>query len=157
MRCEAISSSTSTITSLRLSGKGRRRRRQHTSAYVSIRLSAYVSIRQHTSAYVSTSLRLSGKGRRSSGDGYECVVLAREGPLPHIEDDCCLSATSAYAAYVSIRQYTKDRGPTLKTIAACQHTSAYCSIRQHTSASERLVAHIEDDCCLMPATSGVIH
>jgi hypothetical protein len=88
--------------------------RQHTSAYVSRRSSAwsrshcapstaataYVSIRQHTSAYVS---------RRSSA-----------WPRSH-----CAPSTSAYA-----------RPPLLALIAppALHTLSAYVSIRQHTSA-----------------------
>jgi hypothetical protein len=74
--------------------------RQHTSAYVSIRgaegylsIVPYVSIRQHTSAYVSIRQRTSAYG------------------APKATYQQCLTS-----AYVSIRQ----------------HTSAYVSVRQHT-------------------------
>jgi hypothetical protein len=73
--------------------------RQHTSAYVSIRQpSAYVSIRQHTSAYVSI---------RQHTSAY-------------------VSIRQHTSAYVSIRQHTSAY------VSIRQHTSAYVSIRQHT-------------------------
>jgi hypothetical protein len=80
--------------------------RQHTSASMRPRTSAYVSIRsQHTSAYAAY-VSWGGAGR-----GYGAAPR-----LPHA------------SAYISIRQH----GSTYVSIR--QHTSAYVSIRQHTSA-----------------------
>ena len=70
---------------------------------------AYVSIRQHTSAYV-----------RSP----QCAsTTAAAPPL------CCsVSIRQHTSAYVSIRQHTSAY------VSIRQHTTAYVSIRQHTSA-----------------------
>jgi hypothetical protein len=73
---------------------------------------AYVSIRQHTSAYVSIRRR----------DMRERLSQTVEGACAHLKPDVTSDVTSApttqSSACVSIRQ----------------HTSAYVSIRQHTSA-----------------------
>jgi hypothetical protein len=91
--------------------------RQHTSAYVSIPCAAYVSIRLHTSAYVSIRQHTSAYVAQHTS----AYVSIRAPPaLPC----CCAQETRGAegsqhtSAYVSIRQ----------------HTSAYVSIRQHTHA-----------------------
>jgi hypothetical protein len=89
--------------------------RLHTSACVSIR-SAYVSIRQHTSAYA--------KWLRS------------------IRSPAYVSIRQHTSAYVSIRQHTSADAsicevapvyPLAFAVAMSQHTSAYVSIRQRMS------------------------
>jgi hypothetical protein len=129
---------------------------QHTSAYVSIRqhTSAYVSIRQHpsvTSAYVSAYLlgranrqhAQAGMRIRQHPSATSASVSIREHP----------SATSAYvSAYLLGRAncnvheilcaelvhnwYAVDLGKRLQVLRRIHnlHTSAYVSIRQHTSA-----------------------
>jgi hypothetical protein len=86
--------------------------RQHTSAYVSIR-SAYVSIR--TSAYVSMR--------------QICLPQCEEPPERAPRRASIRQHTSAYA---SIRQHASAYA------SIRQHTSAYVSIRQHTSAYVRM-------------------
>jgi hypothetical protein len=73
-------------------------------------LSAYVSIRQHTSAYVSVRQRTSAPQSRS-------VSIRQD-----------VSMRQHASAYVSMRQHTSAY------VSIRQHTSAYVSIRQHTSA-----------------------
>jgi hypothetical protein len=116
----------------------RRGIRQHTSAYVSIRLAfrhrvghqcyalcaqgvAYVSIRQHTSA---VSVRLAFCHRV----GHQCYALY-------------VSIRQHTSAYVSIRQHTSVQTDACGRIAVghqccalCAEGVAYVSIRQHTSA-----------------------
>ncbi len=90
--------------------------RQHTSAYVSIRqhTSAYVSTRQHTSAYVSiqrlirTLCVIIDEHRHNDGASmFQEVAPHSHGPVPH-------------------RQLLARK--------EAEYTSAYVSIRQHTSA-----------------------
>ncbi len=76
---------------------------------ISQHTSAYVSIRQHTSA---ASLTLSG-------------LLSRMRLRPLNRSPTCIRHHAS--AYV-IRQHTSAH------VSICQHTSAYVSIRQHTSA-----------------------
>jgi hypothetical protein len=122
----------------------------HTSAYVSIRqhTSAFCrsshtwrarkSIRQHTSAYVS--IRQHSVARHTPGapgrGGGRCRI--RRG-----SSRACVRAGVSYACtlhtpYVSIRQHTSAyvsiRQHTSAYVSIRQHTSAYVSIRQHTSA-----------------------
>ncbi len=94
--------------------------RQHTSAYVSIRqhTSAYVSIRQHTYRVV---------------DGCE-----EEEEMDLIQQTESLSR-SVTSAYISIQHTSASRHRACLVLLR-QHTSAYVSIRQHTSASSRLRA-----------------
>ncbi len=92
--------------------------RQHTSAYVSIRhlraSAPTCSIRQHTSAYVSI--------RQHTSAYVTCVQVLQP------------------SAYVSIRQHTSAYVTCVQVlqpsayVSIRQHTSAYVSIRQHTSA-----------------------
>jgi hypothetical protein len=88
--------------------------RRHTSAYVSIRqhTSAYASIRQHTSAYVSVT------GEEDSG-ASEATGCGK--PKGHTD-----SIRQHASACVSIRQHTSA------DVSIRQHTSAYVSIRQQT-------------------------
>ncbi len=88
--------------------------------------SAYVSIRQHTSAYVAVE-RLDQRtlGLRPL---CRCLRLYTEPPGGSISAICaCASIRQHTAAYVSI-SYVSIR----------QHTSAYVSIRQHTAAYVRM-------------------
>jgi hypothetical protein len=112
--------------------------RQHTSAYASIRqhTSAYVSIRQHTSAYVSI---------RACG-GAACVrifALAICASTPRT--NTCFRPQATLPAYVSLRQptsaYVSLRQPTSAYVSLRQPTSAYVSMRQHTSAYVSLRQH----------------
>jgi hypothetical protein len=95
--------------------------RQHTSAYgagvpVHIHLAPACSTRQHTSAYVSI---------RQHTSAYVSIRRRCPGTYPL---GSCMQHTSAY---VSIRR----RCPGTYPLGSCmQHTSAYVSIRQHTSA-----------------------
>jgi hypothetical protein len=109
--------------------------RQHTSAYVrkgldanwhapAAYVSVYVSIRQHTSAYAS--IRQHTPAFASIRQHTSAYVSTRQ-------------HTPAYAiAYVCIRQHTcaNWHAPLAARLVARirQHTSAYVSIRQHTSA-----------------------
>jgi hypothetical protein len=129
--------------------------RAHTSAYVSIRqhTSAYVSIRQHKSAYVSF---LPGRCRRVC---RAHAPRARAGTRP-MHTSACVSIRQHTSAYVSIRQHTPRAQEPVRALVVqylslvvkylsqpssriseeyaahtpCAHTSAYVSIRQHTSA-----------------------
>jgi hypothetical protein len=79
---------------------------------------AYVSIRQHTSAYASIRQFCAGDTRPSDVAAAACI-------------------RQHTSAYVSIRQFCAvDTRPFDVAAAACirQHTSAYVSIRQHKSA-----------------------
>jgi hypothetical protein len=100
--------------------------RQHTSEYVSIRdehmrptqchSAAECSIRQHTSAYVSIRQHTSEYVTSMCGQLSATVLPKRSAGL------------YTNATYVSIRQHTSAH------VSMRQHTSAYVSIRQHTSA-----------------------
>jgi hypothetical protein len=103
--------------------------RQHTSAYVSIRLlphvgrercpHLHVSIRQHASAYADVCSR----GRPSPSAGQRQRMRSYVSIRQH---------TSAYG---SIRLHALIRGRTAPAYAIIrQHTSAYVSIRQNTAA-----------------------
>jgi hypothetical protein len=88
--------------------------RQHTSAYVSIRSAyvstAYVSIRQHTSAYVSIR-------QHSIRSAYvEAHLLT-----------VSVNVSFLFSCACQRRDYPRH------THSAVQHTSAYASIRLHTS------------------------
>jgi hypothetical protein len=116
---------------------------QHTSAYVGIRrhTSAYVGVRQHMSAYVSIRQHtfVSGSTRVPSR-----AAAATPPPHPAPSSPPLTLPSSSFehrrpmrrrdvhtSAYVSIRQHTSAylcRG------GGDAHTSAYVSIRQHTSA-----------------------
>jgi hypothetical protein len=76
-------------------------------------MSAYVSIRQHTSAYVR--------------QYWHSVVLPTYASIRNL-----LRQTSEY---VSIRKHTSAY------VSIRQHTSAYVSIRQHTSAYVSILHH----------------
>jgi hypothetical protein len=90
--------------------------------------SSRISIRQHTSAYVSIRQRL----------------RQERAPLPHASAAAAGSAP-APPAYVSIRQHTSAyvsiRQHTSAYVSIRQHTSAYVSIRQHTSAYASMRQH----------------
>ncbi len=87
---------------------------------------AYVSIRQHTSAYVR---------RRRRGSSFGCLHTS-----------AYISIRQHTSAYVSIRQHTSAyvsiRQHTSAYVSMRQHTSAYVSIRQHTSAYVSIRPHI---------------
>jgi hypothetical protein len=81
------------------------------------RSAAYVSIRQHTSAYL---------WQRSAATRKPRVLYAK--PALPSACACIRQHTSAYVStctYVSIRQRTSAY------VSICQHMSAYVSIRQH--------------------------
>ncbi len=80
-------------------------------------MSAYVSIRQHTSAYVSTP-----GGAVVADDAELLKAFGKESRVPF-----------DHLTYVSIRQHTSAYG------SIRQHTAAYGSIRQHTAAYESRV------------------
>jgi hypothetical protein len=85
-------------------------------------LTAYVSIRQHTSAYVSIRQ-------------HTPANVTRKPPPDSIRQHT--------SAYVSIRQHTPanvTRKPPPDSIR--QHTSAYVSIRQQTSPGNPLLTHV---------------
>jgi hypothetical protein len=95
---------------------------------------AYVSIRQHTSAYVS----------------IRHILASTSTPV--YANRWCTEHTSAHvstrqhtSAYVSIRQPTSAdvsrRQHTSADVSKRQHTSAYVSIRQHTSAYVSIRQH----------------
>jgi hypothetical protein len=100
---------------------------------------AYVSLRQHTSAYVSM-LRdlLYGLCRWLAG------TCTRQHTSAHVSSVSIRQHTSAYvsirqhtsrqhtSAYVSIRQHTSAY-VSIRHVSIRQHTSAYVSTRQHTS------------------------
>jgi hypothetical protein len=90
--------------------------RQHTSAYVSIRTSAYVSIRQHTSAYASIRQHTSAR----------CPFISIR---QHTQ--ACVSIRQHTSTYVSKVPVTPP--------CICQHMSAYASICQHTSVTRRFI------------------
>ncbi len=75
-------------------------------------MTAYVSIRQHTSAYVSRGTSALDEHR---GERYARRLMVRDDGTPHVFGCRCL--------------ILRDAAPVLR-----QHTSAYVSIRQHTSA-----------------------
>jgi hypothetical protein len=93
--------------------------------------SAYVSIRQHTSAYVTYTGRVRHLGLiiRQHTSAYVSIRHIYSGsppPWPEVA-----------SAYVSIRQHTSEY------VSIRQHTSAYVSIRQHTSHAG--IRHDEQD------------
>jgi hypothetical protein len=98
----------------------------------------YVSIRQHTSAYVSAylSIRQIGKEQESliSGTEFTCFT-SRKVPM-FTSDEASDEATSS--AYVSIRQ----------------HTSAHVSIRQHVIMQQ---AHLRRNRCCFSAASPLLY
>jgi hypothetical protein len=92
--------------------------------------SAYVSIRQHTSAYVSS---VDAAGTR------QCLVQ-------HLHTSAYVSIRQHTSAYVSISQLSRS-GREVSSVPCpapvCrQHTSAYVSIRQHTSAYVSIQAYV---------------
>jgi hypothetical protein len=92
-----------------------------------------LSMRQHTSAYVSTR-------KHTYEDTYivhtpyrcarawSCDNTAAASPKHESLASCSVSIRQHTSAYVSIRQHTSAY------VSIRQHTSAYVSIRQHTSA-----------------------
>jgi hypothetical protein len=84
-------------------------------------VTAYVSIRQHTSAYVSIRQRMHMKRSQR-------IRLLRH--RPHV------SIHQHTSEYVSIRQHTSTY------VSMRQHTPAYASIRQHTSAYVSVREHL---------------
>jgi hypothetical protein len=116
------------------------------SAYVSLRqhTSAYVSIRQHTSEFVSIPALppaiTATAATAAAASGCFCVC-------------CCIRQHTS--AYVGIRQHTSAGRLWLflclllpwsfevrsRLRSLCQHTSAYVSIRQHPSVSVSIRQH----------------
>jgi hypothetical protein len=116
--------------------------------------SAYVSIRQHTSADTSPSVsmtRAGAKRERASFDTAEqlprrtlCCVPGRD---PASSSEARRNTRGGPGgAYVSIRQHTSAyvsiRQNTSAYVSIRQHTSAYVSIRQHTSDTSDTSAYI---------------
>jgi hypothetical protein len=116
--------------------------RQHTSAYV--------SIRQHTSAFLQRGVDDDENGVRERRQGQpqdSQTLQPRPRNLREHELSATDTSTRRLPAYVSIRQHTsayvsiRQSSPPLTHLPAdCQHTSAYVSIRQHTSR------HLPADC-----------
>jgi hypothetical protein len=138
--------------------------------------SAYVSIRQHTSAYVCTHLE-QGVAAAAAAACVDCC--------PWINPRCYRCQHTS--AYVSIQQHTSARTlskawrrPRLlpastaarglihdaiavsirQHTSACvsirQHTSAYVSIRQHTSAYGSIRQHTAADVSIRQQTSAYV-
>jgi hypothetical protein len=106
-------------------------------------LSAYISIRQHTSAYVSI------RSAHTSAHTSASSALRREPPRRSAP---LLPAPVAYvsirqhtSAYVSIRQHTAAY-VSIRVLFRVQHSSAYVSIREHTclAAPVARVEHAEE-------------
>ncbi len=117
--------------------RGRGEQGSHGATY----LSAYVSIRQHTSAYVSIRRQTRGRGEQGSqGATYLHVSIRQQ-----------------TAEYVSIRQHTSayvsrrggERGA--QGSEGATYLRTYVSIRQHTSAYVYVLAHIH------PALARLLH
>jgi hypothetical protein len=133
------------------------------SAYVSIRQqsSVFVSIHQHTSAYVS--LHVCDLQHGLFNDA--CAEGAAYVSIPRYHTSAYVSIRQHTSAYVSIRQHTSayvselcaltrllpvPKAPDMRSgsgtalpppLAPCQHTSAYVSTRQHTSAHVGIRQH----------------
>jgi hypothetical protein len=96
-------------------------------------MSACVSIRQHTSAYVSIREKCRQQTTAYVSPNTSAYVNAYRPP--------------ATSAYVSIRQHTsayvsiRERIPASRHARIRQHTSAYVRIRQHTSAYVSIRPH----------------
>jgi pantothenate kinase len=91
-------------------------------------VTAYVSIRQHTSAYVSIV-----EAPTCSPETYDSSLLLL---LP-----AYVSIRQHTSAYVSIRQHTSAYVRTPPYSHSCLNMSAYVSIRQHTSAYVSITTH----------------
>jgi hypothetical protein len=127
------------------------------SAYVSIRehTSAYVSIRhQHTSAYRSCRGRRrcqcqrsrgSSRGRRGGGPRWSIVLRLLRGHNLHASAH--VSTCQHTPAFVSLLWGT--------TYLSGRHNSAYVSIRQNTSAYVRIRQHTSASGFLGGTTSGI--
>jgi hypothetical protein len=122
------------------------------SAHVSMRFTD-LSIRQHTSAYVS--IRQHSFSMRPGGSNATSTALPQ--PLAYVSIRLH-SIRQHTAAYVSIRHF--HRPPGGRAANRClhyrhngsirQHTSAYVSIRQHTSAYVSIRQHTSTSwrpCC----------
>jgi hypothetical protein len=133
--------------SRRFSGNSRKRSsptlivsiRQHTSAYVSIRqqpqaLPAYTH-RQHTSAYVSKRQHTSAYARKT----LAYVRMRQHTQAPHLD-----SSTSLHPKCWRLSQAAWRRWNRGQTVSIRQQTSAYVSIRQQTSA-----------CVSIPGAGGI--
>jgi hypothetical protein len=94
---------------------------------------AYVSIRQHTSAYVEAS---AAPRYPVAPAPYACIRSAYVQACIWHTFSIRAAIRSAYVqSYVRIRQHTSAY------VSIRQHTSAYVSIRQHTSAYVRIRQH----------------
>jgi hypothetical protein len=92
--------------------------------------SAYVSIRQHTPAYVScTPVRGIWRVCASYSRAREELVCQRSVPLAASEHSRRTETTGPPPAYVSIRQHPSAY------VSIRQHSSAFVSIRQHTTSA----------------------
>jgi hypothetical protein len=118
-------------------------KRQHTSAYVSICILAYGSIRQHMPHWLcappAQPHAAYGSIRQHTS---ACVSICQ-----HVQHSLCAPPAQPHAAYVSIRQHTSacatlhlQSGTKFNTRYALLqrsrmlHSEAYGSIRKHTSA-----------------------
>jgi phosphoglycerate-specific signal transduction histidine kinase len=114
-------------------------------AYVSIRqhMSAYlVSVHQHTLAYVSIRQHTSASHSHSQSRLKTLANLGIVGATLHtsaysIRQHATCVSTQHTSAYVSIRQHTSAY-----SIRQHTHTSAYVSIRQHTPAYVSIRQHM---------------
>jgi hypothetical protein len=82
---------------------------------------AYVSIRQHTSAYVSIYIHI------HIGDPNCFILLGPRANQPYRTRACMqpyVSIRQRTSAYVSIRQHTSARTNHIGRVPACSHTSA---------------------------------
>jgi hypothetical protein len=116
-----------------------------------------VSIRQHTSAYVSNV-----SIRRELRLQYICATTCCVRIVMRLHTSAYVSIRQHTSAYVSIRQHTVCATTCCVSIrhasayvSTRQHTSAYVSIRQHTSAYVSIRQHTSAYVSIRQHTSAV--